>query len=449
MISAPGVGSGLDVNSIVDQLMAIERQPLNRLENSKSGLEVRLSAFGKLKSALTTFQSALSDLKTVNAFEVYKAESADEAAFTASAESSASPGFTNIRVVNLAQAHKMGSKAIADTDTTTLGMPGDSLTLTVDGNPFTVDGGGMTLSQLKDAINAAPDNTGVSATIISENSGSHRLVLTSTETGNANAINLSFTGSLGADLGLSDINDPAKLDSELLVDGLYTVTRSGNTINDAISGVTLNLLAETSGDVQLEISRDTGSVTESVQAFVDAFNDLKATIDSLSGEGNDLEADNTLRSIENQFQAVFNTPPTGGTGSFTSLVEVGVSFQRDGRLSLDSGDLQRAIETDYAGMAELFANDDQGYLFRLDALIGDLVQADGLIDIRQDGLNSRIDRVEQRISDMEYRLELREQRLLNQFSTLDTLMGQLQGTSAFLSQQLAALPLIQAQSGGN
>jgi flagellar hook-associated protein 2 len=447
MISAPGVGSGLDVNSIVNQLMEIERQPLNRLEGSRKDLEVRLSAFGKLKSSLTTFQSALSDLKTVNAFEVYKAVSSDETAFTATADSSAATGSNDIQVVSLAEAHKMGSKAIADTDTTALGKAGNNMTLTVNGNAFTVDGGGMTLSQLRDAINDAPDNTGVSATIISENSGSHRLVLTSSETGNANAIELSASRRLRQDLDLSDINNPTQLDSALLVDGMYTITRSSNTISDAISGITLNLLAETSSAVQLKVSRDTGSVTDSVQAFVDAFNELKTTIDSLSGEGNDLEADNTLRSIENQIQAVFNTPASASSGGFTYLSEVGVSFQRDGRLSLDSGDLQRAIDTDFAGMAELFANDDQGYLFRVDALISNMVQTDGLIDIRQDGLNSRIDRVDQRISDMEYRLGLREQRLLDQFNTLDTLMGQLQGTSAFLSQQLAALPNLQSQSG--
>ncbi|MEN8800571.1 MAG: flagellar filament capping protein FliD [Thiogranum sp.] len=449
MISAPGVGSGLDVNSIVNQLMEIERQPLNRLESNKRDLQVQLSAFGQLKSSLTTFQSALSDLKTVDAFEVYKAVSSDDTAFTATADSSAATGSVDIQVVSLAEVHKMGSLAITDTDSTTLGRNGNKMTFTVNGNAFTVEGGGMTLSQLRDAINDAPDNSGVSATIISENSGSHRLVLTATETGNVNAINLSATGRLRRDLDLSDINDPAQLDSELLVDGLYTITRSSNTISDAISGITLNLLAETGSDVQLNVSRDTGSVTESVQAFVDAFNELKTTIDSLSGEGNDLEADNTLRSIESRIQAVFNTPPSGLTGGFTYLSEIGVSFQRDGKLSLDSGALQNAINADYAGMAELFASDDQGYLFRVDTLIGNIVQADGLINIRQDGLTSRIDRVDQRISDMEYRLELREKRLLDQFNTLDTLMGQLQGTSTFLSQQLATLPNLQLQSASN
>ena len=103
MISAPGIGSGLDVRSIVDQLMAIERRPLDQLESDKRGVEAQLSTLGQLKSSLTSFQSALSDLKTVNAFEVYKAESSDEAAFTATANSNAAIGLTDIQVMALAR----------------------------------------------------------------------------------------------------------------------------------------------------------------------------------------------------------------------------------------------------------------------------------------------------------------------------------------------------------
>ena len=161
-------------------------------------------------------------------------------------------------------------------------------------------------------------------------------------------------------------------------------------------------------------------------------------------EGNDLEADNTLRSIESQIRTLFNTPPTGLTGIYTTLSQVGVSFQRDGTLSLDSTTLETAINTEFSDIADLFANDDQGYLFRLDSLLDGFVQADGLIDIREDGINLRIDTTEQRILDLEYRLELREQRLFDQFTTLDTLMSSLQGTSQFLTQQLASLPTISA-----
>jgi len=441
MISATGIGSGLDVGAIVDQLMAIERRPLDQLEAGKQDLQTQLSTLGQLKSSLATFQSALSDLKTLDAFEVYQAESSDETAFTVTANSDAAIGFSDIEVIRLAEAHKMGSLAIADTDTTTLGRAGNQITLTVGGNAFTVNAGAMTLSGIRDAINDAPDNSGVSASIISENDGSHHLVLSAIETGNDNAMTLSVTGRLTSDLDLADINDPTQLDSELLVDGLYTITRSSNSIDDAISGLTLNLVGETTAAAQLTVSRDIDSVKESAQTFVDAFNELRTTMKNMSG--GDSALDSTLRSIESRMRSVFNTPPGGLNGSFNYLTEVGVSFLRDGSLSLDSADLEAAIAGNFADVAELFAHDDQGYLFRLDGVIDNFVAFNGQLDTREDSLNSRINATDDRIFEMEFRLGLREKTLLDQFNALDTLMGTLQGTSDFLTQQLAALPTIQ------
>ena len=446
MITSPGIGSGLDVGAIVDQLMAIERGPLNKLEADKQNLQTGISVLGQLKSTLGSFQDSLSALKSLNAFEVYKAESSDEGAFTATTDSNAAIGFSSIEVKALAEAHKMGSVAIADTDSTTLGGVGDQVTLTVNGNAFSVSAGGLTLSALRDAINDAADNTGVSATIISENSTSHRLVLTSNETGDANAIGLSFTGSLGTDLGLANINTPGQLDAEVLVDGLYTITRPGNTIDDAITGVTLNLEGISTSAGELSITRDIEGVTTSVQAFVDAFNDLRTTMKSMAGS--DSALDSTLRSIESQMRSVFNTPPGGVTTSFSYLTEAGVSFQRDGSLSLDSTDMETAINNDFAGFAALFASDPEGYLFRLDNTVNQFIEFDGLLDTRKNSLNDRVRSVDDRIFDMQFRLEIREKALLDQFNTLDTLMGQLQGTSAFLTQQLAALPTIN-RSGNN
>jgi len=440
MISSPGVGSGLDVRSIVDQLMAIERRPLDRLQADKRSFETQLSTLGTLKSTLSTFQGTLASLKTLNAFEIYTAVSSNEAAFTATADSNAAVSTSTIQVNKLALAHKMGSVAIADTDTTTLGGAGDQITLTVAGNAFTVNGGGLTLNQLRDAINDAPDNTGVSATIITETTGSNRLVLTSTETGNVNAMSLSFTGSLGTALGLTDITDPTQLDSDILLDGLYTITRPGNTISDAISGVTLNLTGVSTTPDGLSISRDIDAVKASVQSFVDEFNELRTITKGMAGTGSAL--DTTLRSIESQMRSVFNTAPTGLTTAFTYLTEVGVTFQRDGSLALDAAGLEAAIATDFAGVAELFANDNEGYMFRLDSVVNDFINFDGLLKTREDSINDRVRSVEDRIFTMEFRLDLREQSLLDQFNRLDSLMGQLQGTSAFLTQQLAALPTI-------
>jgi len=438
MISAPGVGSGLDVNSIVSQLMAVERQPLNRLEADKRDLQAQLSAFGKLKSGLSTFQSALAGLKSLDAFKLFTATSSDETAFTATADSNAAISTNSIDVVQLAVADKLASQAIADTGTTTLGGSGDQMTITVNGSAFVVNAGGMTLSQLRDAINSDPNNVGVSASIISETSTSNRLVLTSNETGTANSISTAFTGTLGTDLGLTQITPPK--DAQITIDNTFTVTRSSNVISDALSGVTLTLKAPTTATATLAVDRDVEGIKANVQTFVDAYNELKTTMDGLSGVGNDLEADSTLRSIQNQMRGVFNTAPSGLAGSYNFLAEIGVSFQKDGTLSVDSSALDTAIATDFSGVADLFANDNQGYLFRLDSVITGFVQTSGLINTREDGLNTRISTTDKRISDLEYRLQLREDGLRKQFTSLDELIGQLNGTSQFLTKQLAALP---------
>lgn len=435
MISSPGIGSRLDVQSIVTQLMSLERRPLQILQQSKSNLDAQLSAYGRFRSALSSFQTALKDLKSVDAFKVYSATSSNSDALTASADADAAIGTLDVQINRLAQAHKQGSQAIADTGTTTLGGAGDQMTISVDGTDTVLDLGGMTLSQIRTAINEA--DAGVTATIISENASSHRLVLTSTETGSAKAMSLSFSGTLGTDLGMATINNVgslAELDAEIVVDNMYTITRGSNTINDAIDGLTLTLKAETASAATLTMARDTEAVAESVQKFVDAYNALRSTITSLRGK--ELKSDSTLRSVEAQIQAIFNTPPDGLDASFSHLSQIGASIQKDGTMKLDKTALTDAIATDFDGVAQLFANDDQGYMYRLDAAVTGLLQSDGLLDGREDGIKERQKSVTSRIDNMQYRLQLVEQRYRAQFTALDAMLGQMQGTSQFLLQQL-------------
>jgi len=432
MLTAGGIGSGLDVESIISQLMALERRPLDALEQKKSEYQSELSAFGQLKSALSTFQDALDDLKSLDDFEKYKGVSADEDVLVATADSDASVGTFDLVVNNLAEAHKVASAQQNDTFTVS-GGASDTLDITIGTDSFSVVVGGQTLDAIRDAINSASDNVGVTASILSETSGKARLILTANDTGTANAMTLGYSGPNAAavqtDLGLSTIN--AAEDASVLVDGLYTITRSSNDINDAIQGVTLTLKSESASTVNLKIERDVDAVKESVQAFVDAYNSLRSTIDNL--RAGELAGDSTLRNVENQIRNVFNTPPTGLTTSLQYLSEVGVSITDTGTLSLDSTDLESILTTDFEGFANLFANDDQGYLFRLDSLIDDLLAEDGLIDAREEGLDSRIDLTQTRIDNAEYRLSLTEQRLRSQFSALDAMLGQMQATSSFLN----------------
>ncbi|MGD8525645.1 MAG: flagellar filament capping protein FliD [Thioalkalispiraceae bacterium] len=436
MISSAGIGSGLDINGIIAQIMQLEQIPLKKLEAKQQSFEDQISSYGKIKSALSKFQDAAQELNNTNKFNAFSATSADEAIFTTSASSGAQPGSYQIEVLNLAVAHKQASTAFADFDTTTIGTAGDTATFQVGTDPansFTVDIGGKTLSEIRTEINEAADNVGVTATIVTEDTGS-RLILTSDETGTANSISTSYSG---ADLlGLSDVS--AAEDAVIEVDG-FTATRSSNAIADVIGGITLNLQGESTpgSTTQLSVEQDVETLKANVQAFVDTYNELNDIV-KLERIKN-LEGDNTLLSLENQLMSTFNTAATGLTGGISYLAEVGVTFQKSGDLSLDEAEFESALATNSAGVAQLFGDSSEGFATRLDSLVQTFLDPDGLLDSKTDGLNASIDRVERRIDDMSYRLQVIEERIRARFTALDTFVAQSNSTSSYLAQQLANL----------
>lgn len=435
-ITSAGVGSGLDVEGIVSKLLQIESRQLNSLESKKSNYQAQLSAYGKLNSAVSSFQTAMGNLDSLSDFKLFSGVSANEDVFTATTSSLASTGTYNVQVDRLAQAHKISSKVFADTDTTTVG--GADLTMTIGTESFTITGAGsLTLEGLRDAVNNATDNIGITASIVSEDATNNYLVLTSDNTGQDNAISLSGTAADAGNLGPVDINVVAQLDAQLVIDNTFTITRSTNTISDAISGVTLNLKDTSVGNVNLKVERNTEGVTAKVQEFIDKYNELKDTLNTL--RANELSGDSILLTIENNLKNVFNTPPSGLNSSYSYLVEVGVAFDKTGKLTLDAEDLSTAVSNDFDGLAELFSNNDQGYAFRLEAAAGSILENNGLIDAREDGINASIDSTESRIDREGYRLQLVEQRLRRQFTALDSLVGTLTNTGNFLQSQLSQL----------
>ncbi len=441
-LSVPGLGSGLDVNGIVTSLMAVERQPLKQLETQKKTFDAQLSGYGQLKSSLSGFQKAMKDLSTVDKFKVYSASSSATSVLTASASSAAAPGTYSIVVTQLAQAHKMASglTGIAN-ETTTTGATGTlQIGAGVDTFSVVIDGTNNTLAGIRDAINNASTNTGVTATILNVDDGAggteSRLVLTSNETGTTNSLTVSdVSGNVAATLSMATITGKSAQDSIITVDG-YTVTGASNSVTGAIQGVTLSLVA--AGSSTLTVAYDTAAVKDSVKAFVDAYNSLRSTV-SILKDGT-LDGDNTLLSVQSLLRDTLNTEPTGLTTALTTLSQIGIKTERNGNLSLNTTELDTALASDYAGVAELMADDDQGYAFRLEAVASDMLDLDGLIDTRTDGINERIDTLEDRMGNMEYRLELIEKRYRSQFAALDSMLAQLQSTSNFLSQQLSSLP---------
>ncbi|QYZ65529.1 MAG: flagellar filament capping protein FliD [Gammaproteobacteria bacterium (ex Lamellibrachia satsuma)] len=437
-ISSPGLGSGLDVSAIVDQLMLLEQAPIQNLQAKEAGYLTQISAFGQLRSSLASFQDTVGKLNGFTDIDLFSAKSGNEAVFTAKADNDAAAGSYDILVQNLAEAHKMGSASFADSDTTVVGNAGDTMTLTIGTDSFTVDIGGKTLSEIEQAINEATDNSGISAGIIQENSGSFYLTLTSEKTGLENAMSLSF-----ADSGSNSIADPltmaqtqAAADAQLLVDNSYTITRSSNSISDAIQGVTLELLSTSVDEVSLNVDRDFGVVQNTVQSFVDAYNSLRDTLTALGG--GELSGDGTLRMLEQQISSMIGSK-VDVDGAYSYASNIGISFQKDGSIQLDASALTDALESDFDSVTKLFSDDDQGVAYRLDALVEEMLDPEGLINAREDGLNARVENLQDQRESMEYRLVQTEARYLAQFSGLDTLMSRLSATSDFLAQQLAGL----------
>ena len=454
MISSPGIGSGIDTGSIVQQLVALERQPIERLLVQEVQVSTQLSAFGQIKSVLSDFQSSLEAVNELSEFSVLKAKSSDSAVLSATASSTASPGVFNLTVNRIAETHRLGSQnTFADTDTTTVGTAGDTLTIDVGGNSFDVDYGGLTLGEIRDAINSDSDNTGVTASILKDDLG-NRLLLNADETGSDNFVTLSFNNtdpfnltSLNADRDNQNGFTSVDLDAVIEVDGQFTSTQSSNNVSDLIQGVTITL--KEAGTSLLEIEPDEVAVQGAIEAFVDSYNTALKTIRELR-EGSLRDDSVTLVAIENQIRNSLNSV-TNASGTYGSIYQIGISSTfvfgsastSNGQLNIDSTELLNALQTDSDAVANLFADPNNGLITRLEQVVDQMVKADGLLDGKADSLNRRIDDITDRRAALESRLVQYEQRLFDQFNNLDSLVAQLRLTGDFLTQQLAVLQPIQ------
>ena len=388
-LATPGVGSGLDITSIVNKLMTVESRPLTALSAKEASFQAKISAYGSLKGGLAALQSALTGLIDARNMKTVKASIVDSTLATVSAQSTAIPGSYSMKVSQLAQAHKVSSTGFTST-TSTVGS--GSLTFTFGtyaagtftanaeaaAKSVTIGTGQNTLAGIRDAVNAA--GIGVTATIVNDGSASgNRLVFTSSATGAANSLKVTVADSdttNGDAMGLSQLAyDPAGTvgngknlaetvvaqNALLVIDGI-SVTKASNVIADAIQGVSINLTkADPAVTTTLTVSSDTSGIAKSVQDFVKAYNDLTASIatatkyDTVNKKAAILTGDSAPRIIQSQLRAIVTGSLTGSGLTLTTLSQVGVSFKVDGTLSLDTAKLNAAITGDPSGVGRLFA----------------------------------------------------------------------------------------------
>lgn len=442
-ITSAGIGSGLDVESIITQLMALERRPLDQISVQQTELDFKASALGQLKSSVSRLQEAVNVLAKADGFSAVSAKSSNEDAFSASASGGVPASQHSVNVVELAQQHRLSSNAFTGS---TAAVGTGVLNLSAGGSGFEVniDASNNSLAGIRDAINDEPGNTGITASIVNADDGS-RLILTANNSGTAALIEVAATTD-DAGGGLSALNYQAAGDRNLTevgvardavveVDG-FSVTSNSNTVVDVIDGITFELKAPGSGSVSVE--RDDTSGTGALEAFVSAYNTFSAELTGL--RAGELAGTNLLLEIETQLRDLFSSPTSNTPGVTSYLFEVGLSFDRDGILSLDKSKLEQRFTSDFDNVVRLFSDPDSGFAGRVDRLLDNYVQSGGAIDARTNGLQSQRRLLGGQVERFEFRLEVTEERLRSQFASLDSLVGTLQSTSGFLTQQLSNLP---------
>lgn len=442
-ITSLGVGSGLDLESLVQNLVAAEARPIQLLESRKVDLDLKISGFGQIQSALSEFQAAVSALNTPEAFRGVSATSSDDSIFSASASQSAVTGSNVVEVTQLAQNNKFGTQSFTNEDEI---IGTGELSFTVAGETFTVaiTSENNTLAQIRDAINAESGNSTVQASIINVDEGS-KLILTANESGIANQIAFTVTdddANNTDDAGLSQLVfgiqelDEAR-DATLIVDG-FAVTRSSNEIDDVIQGITLSL--ESLGTATVTASENLGVAKTTIEALVTAYNTLSSTL-TVQGD-NALSGENTILNIESRVRSLFSNTYNDSSSNINYLFQIGLSFDRDGILSFDGEKFDEQIGNNIGEIQSLFTNADTGFIPSLEDLIESYTDSDGIISNRTEGLNTEKTSIDDDIERLELRLESTEARLRARFASLDTLVSQLNSTSSFLTQQLANLPTL-------
>jgi flagellar hook-associated protein 2 len=440
-IVSAGIGSGLDVNSLVTQLVSAERAPSdNRLNSDTSTTNAQISAFGALGSVMSGLQTALDAFKTSGADPSRTATVATGAGYTASASTTAVLGSYAVRVEKLASTQKLQSAAVAST--TQVGYGTLSIQVGTDAKvDVTIAQGKGSLADIRDAINAATGSQGVSASLVHGDAGDV-LVLNSSRSGANGALSITTSGGDG---GLSVLTTgggtltevTSASDAEVWVDGVKR-TSASNHLTDLIDGVTLDLTkAQTGVDFKLTVAGDPTSLHGRVDAFVKAYNTAVTSLRAQSAAGDKdnaggpLSGDATPRAIIQALRGAMGT-------DYADMAALGLKTAVDGTLTLDGSKLDATLASDPGAVRRAFG-DGAAYATSLRATLTAYVGDDGLIASRTKSLNDHLKNIQGQRDDLDRRMTQMETDYRRQFTALDSMMAQMQSTSSFLTQQLSSL----------
>lgn len=485
-----GVGTDLPIKSIIDTLVAAEKEPkANQLDNLEKQTTARLSSLGSLKNALSTFKTAVDGLNKASLFEGRTASSSNSGVVKVTASSTAPAGSYDIQVRQLATSSKVALQSVDGGNAATFNSGSMSISAGSTSINVQVNSSNNTLAGMRDAINEAGKNSGISATILTDVSGS-RLILSSTKSGDGNDVKVAIEedGLVSGDNALTTQKFEAEEDPSggfsppnsasgaggvittaksalLSIDGLQ-MARETNTIADAIEGVTLDLTSIQSATdladgktISVAVGIDKSGVKSSITKFVEAYNALIKTTSELTAVvslGEDkkpvtggLVGDSTIRNViagvrnemvamtgEGGIKALANL---GITTNFTPSGKSTAGSAINGTLSIDDDKLSKALNDNFDEIAG-YLTGDKGLMGRLSQSVDGYIKSDGVIQQREVGLQGTHKNIDEQRVALNLRIENMHARLVKQYTALDTMVAGLNRTSQSLASTLANLP---------
>ncbi|MCO6552141.1 MAG: flagellar filament capping protein FliD [Gilliamella sp.] len=470
-MSALGIGSGIDLNGILDQLEVAEKTRLTPITTQQKAINAKISGFGKLKSVLTTFNTATEKLQKKEFFQSRIATGNDNY-FSVKANSKAALGNYTVTVDQLATSHGIATSTINDKNAK-LGNDNQMRTITIEqANGQKLD---VTLSQdetslqsIANAINNAKvtneDGTTspstMNAAIIRSGADGYQLVITSKETGEQQSITSissddeMLNNVIGFDINQSSnshMTEVAKAqDAKFSFNGI-AITSNSNTVKDVVQGVDITLKQTTTISQNLAITADNEKVEEAIKEWVEAFNQLQTTISTLTkftteetnskelnSNNGPLIGDSTLRNIDQSIRSIF---AKGQDGEFSVLAQIGINMDKNGMLTIKESELQKAINENSEAVAILFTGDGKttGIANEVFAKVSGFIDSDGMIDSATNGLNSTLKSLDKRHEQVSSSIEQTIERYRVQFTKLDILINSLDSMSNYLTTQFDML----------
>jgi len=441
-ITTLGLGSGLDLQNILEQLKSVDQIPIINKQAKQVEYKSQLTEFDTVKTKLLAVKTAAFNLSLNDTFDSKSITSSNESVLTATASSSAATGSYNLTVSSLARKNSWQSSGVAARNSTITIAAGE-FTYTVDGHQTTVAvTENMTMEQLMAAINDDENNPGVTASIMDDGSGTDafHLTLVSSETGDDNALTI---GTNNTDLTFNEIQAVGTLNAQFTLNGI-DYQRGSNSINDVINGVTLDLVGN--GSATIKVSADTEGLSEEIFGLVDAYNDAIAEIttnaayNEETGESGLLNGLSSFTSIKSQLNSILFNSIDGLSGNISSLIDIGFEYNRDGSISIDETKLDEALSDNLDSVKELFVgNSDQnidGIAEQLNDQLRYLTKYNGVLSNEKTRVQTNIDRLDDQIETAQKRLDAKYETMAKVFAELDKFMSNMQAQGNALQLQI-------------